>query len=39
MVKRIYTDYARERVIAVITPALMDQARVDLGMEDMVCQL
>ncbi len=35
MVKRIYTDYARERAIAVITPAVMDQVRVDLGMEDM----
>ena len=35
MVKRIYTDYARERAIAVITPAVMDQARVDLGMEGM----
>ena len=35
MVKRIYTDYAGERAIAVMTPAVMDQARVDLGMETM----
>lgn len=35
MVKRIYTDYARERAITVITPTIMDQVRTDLGMEDM----
>jgi len=35
MVKRIYTDYARERAIAVLTPAVMDRARTDLGLEDM----
>ncbi len=35
MVKRIYTDYARERAIAVLTPAVMDRARSDLGLEDM----
>ena len=35
MVKRIYADYARERDIAVVTPAVMDQARSDLGLEDM----
>ncbi|HEY8469016.1 MAG TPA: PCP reductase family protein [Longimicrobiales bacterium] len=35
MVKRIYTDYARERGIAEITPAVMDRARRDLGLEGM----
>jgi hypothetical protein len=35
MVKRIYADYARERGIATITPAIMDQARTDLGLEGM----
>ena len=35
MVKRIYTDYARERGIEMITPGTMDQARADLGMEGM----
>ena len=35
MVKRIYTDYARERGIERITPATMDQTREDLGMEGM----
>ena len=35
MVKRIYTDYARERGIDMITPVTMDQARADLGLEDM----
>jgi hypothetical protein len=35
MVKRIYTDYARERGIADITPEVMDRARSDLGLEDM----
>lgn len=35
MVKRIYTDYARERDVAVVTPAVMDRARTDLGLEDM----
>jgi hypothetical protein len=35
MVKRIYTDYARERGIEMITPVTMDQARDDLGLEDM----
>jgi hypothetical protein len=35
MVKRIYTDWARERDIAEITPAVMDQARSDLGLEGM----
>jgi hypothetical protein len=35
MVKRIYTDYARERGIVTITPAVMDRARSDLGLEGM----
>lgn len=35
MVKRIYTDYARERAIPEITPAIMDRARSDLGLEGM----
>ena len=35
MVKRIYTDYARERSIAVIDVAVMDRARVELGLEGM----
>jgi hypothetical protein len=35
MVKRIYTDYARERGIATITPDVMDRARTDLGLEGM----
>lgn len=35
MVQRIYTDYALERGIAVITPDVMDRARSDLGLEGM----
>lgn len=35
MVKRIYTDYAREREIDLITPAIMDRARTELGLEGM----
>jgi len=35
MVKRIYIDYARERGIAEITPAIMDSARSELGLEGM----
>jgi hypothetical protein len=35
MVKRIYADYAKERGIAEITPAVMDTARVELGLEGM----
>ena len=35
MVKRIYNDYAKERGIAEITPAVMDRARADLGLEGM----
>jgi len=35
MVKRLYVEYARERDIREITPAVMDQARTDLGLEGM----
>ncbi|MEX1181848.1 MAG: PCP reductase family protein [Gemmatimonadota bacterium] len=35
MVRRIYTDYARERGIADITTDVMDRARTDLGLEGM----
>jgi hypothetical protein len=35
MVKRIYMDYAREHDITTITPAVMDRARADLGLEGM----
>ena len=35
MVKRIYTDYARERQIESITPDIMDRARTELGLEGM----
>ena len=35
MVKKIYADYARERGISEITPAIMDSARVELGLEGM----
>lgn len=35
MVKRIYTDYAKENGISEITPAVMDKARSDLGLEGM----
>jgi hypothetical protein len=35
MVKRVYLDYAREHGIAVITPAVMDTARTELGLEGM----
>jgi hypothetical protein len=35
MVKRIYGDYAVERGIAEITPAVMDRAREELGLEGM----
>jgi hypothetical protein len=35
MVKRIYADYARERRIPEITPAVMDTARTELGLEGM----
>ena len=35
MVKRIYLDYAREHGIETITPAVMDTARAELGLEGM----
>ncbi len=35
MVKKIYTDYARNHGIAEITPAVMDSARSELGLEGM----
>jgi hypothetical protein len=35
MVKRIYTEYARERGLMEITPEVMDRARSDLGLEGM----
>ena len=35
MVKRIYGDWARENGIAEITPAVMDRARTELGLEGM----
>ena len=35
MVKKIYNDYAKERGIEEMTPAIMDRARSDLGLEGM----
>jgi hypothetical protein len=35
MVKRIYTDYAKEHGIHEITPEIMNRARTDLGLEGM----
>lgn len=35
MVKKIYADYAKERGISEITPAVMDTARAELGLEGM----
>jgi len=35
MVKEIYADYARDRGIGEITPAVMDSARSELGLEGM----
>ena len=35
MVKRIYTDYAQEKQIEIITPDVMDQIRSELGLEGM----
>ena len=35
MVRKIYTDWAAERGISEITPAVMDEARADLGLEHM----
>jgi hypothetical protein len=34
-VKKIYSDYARERSIPEITPDVMDRAREELGLEGM----
>jgi len=35
MVKRIYSDYAKDHGIATITTEVMDRARTDLGLEGM----
>ena len=35
MVKRIYTDWAREKGVTEITPDIMDRARTELGLEGM----
>lgn len=35
MVKKIYSDYAKEHGIGEITPAMMDAARSELGLEGM----
>ena len=35
MVRRIYTDWAKERGIEEMTPEVMDRARTDLGLEGM----
>lgn len=35
MVKKIYMDYARQHGIPEITPAVMDSARAELGLEGM----
>jgi hypothetical protein len=35
MVKRIYTDWARESGVSEITPEIMDRARTELGLEGM----
>ena len=35
MVKRIYTDWAREKGVSEITPDIMDRARAELGLEGM----
>ena len=35
MVKKIYADYAKEHGIGEITPAVMDAARSELGLEEM----
>jgi len=35
MVKKIYTDYAREHGVSEITPEVMDRARTELGLEGM----
>jgi hypothetical protein len=35
MVKKVYVEWAAEHGIAEITPAVMDEARADLGLEGM----
>ncbi len=35
MVRRLYSDWAREHGVAVITEEMMDQARAELGLEGM----
>jgi hypothetical protein len=35
MVKKIYGDFAAEHGIGEITPAVMDRARTELGLEGM----
>lgn len=35
MIRRIYSDYARQKGYAEITPAIMNEAREKLGMTDM----
>lgn len=35
MVKRIYTDWAKENGVATMTPEVMDRARSELGLEGM----
>jgi hypothetical protein len=35
MVKKIYGEWAREHGISEITPAIMDRARTELGLEGM----
>ena len=35
MVKRIYTDWAREKGVSEMTPESMDRARTELGLEGM----
>ena len=35
MVKRIYTDWAKDQGLAEITPQVMDRARTELGLEGM----
>ena len=35
MVKRIYIDWAKQHGVGEMTPAVMDRARTELGLEDM----
>jgi Proto-chlorophyllide reductase 57 kD subunit len=35
MVKKIYSDYARDRSLREVTPEVMDRARTELGLEGM----